>query len=116
MPEPIPYFYESINRNAIVIKPKKVFFDWVNSIYPEDPIVDPNEGNVYLIKEKETNVAIEKWLQRNFDKIFINELNDWHTDEKDWPQKRNYILFKEWFNVEIHSMILDLEDAAIEKE
>jgi hypothetical protein len=116
MIEPIPYFYDSINRNAIVVKPKQALIDWVNSIYPESPIEAVNEATVYLIKEKDSNEAIEKWLQKNFDNIFQNELNNWHTDEKDWVQKRTYKLFKEWFDIEIHSMILDLEETAITKD
>ncbi len=116
MIEPIPYFYDSINRNAIVVKPKQALFDWVNSIYPDSPIKAPDEATVYLIKEKDSNEEIEKWLQKNFDNIFQNELNNWHTDEKDWVEKRTYKLFTEWFDVEIHSMILDLEETAITKD
>ena len=114
--KPIPYFYESINRNAIVVKPKKPFFDWLNELYPESPINEKEEANIYLIKEKDSNEAIEKWLSRNFNQLFQNELNDWHTDENDWPQKRTYKLFKEWFDFEIHSMVLDLEETEITKE
>lgn len=116
MIEPILYFYESINRNAIVIKPKKPLFDWINFIYPESPVSEKEEGNIYLIREKDSNEAIEKWLKRNFDQIFQNELNDWHTDEKDWPQKRTFKIFQEWFEYEIHSMVLDLEETDITKE
>ena len=83
MIEPIPYFYERINRNAIVVKPKKPLFDWINSIYPDSPVSEKDEGNIYLILEKDNNEAIERWLKRNFDKVFHYELNDWHTDEKD---------------------------------
>lgn len=107
--EPIPYFYESINRNAIVIKPKKPFFDWLNYLYPESPVNEKEEANIYLIKEKDSNEAIEKWLSRSFDQLFQNELND-------WPQKRTYKLFKEWFDFEIHSMVLDLEETEITKD
>ena len=114
--EPIPYFYDSINRNAIVVKPKQPLFDWINSIDPATPIYMVPEGTVYLLKEKDSNEQIEKWLQRNFDNIFQNELNNWYIDEKVWPQKRTYQLFKEWFTIEIHSMILDLEETAIIKE
>ncbi len=110
--EPMFYFYESINRNAIVVKPKKPLFDWVNYLYPDDepPAAHDGESNVYLVKEKDSKEATERWLKKNFDKIFENELNDWHTDEKDWPQERDFKLFKEWFEYEIHSMILDLEE------
>jgi len=116
MIEPIPYFYDSINRNAIVVKPKQALFDWVNSIYPESPVEAAHEGTVYLVKENDSNEAIEKWLKKNYDNIFQNELNNWHTDEKDWPQKRTYKQFTEWFDVEIHSMIVDLEETAITKD
>jgi hypothetical protein len=96
--EPFTYFYESINRNAIVVKGKKPLIDWVNYIYPESPISDISEGNIYLIKERQSNEEIEKWLKRNFEKIFQNELNDWHSGEDDWPQKRTFKIFKEWFS------------------
>jgi len=116
MIDPIPYFYDSINRNAIVVKPKRPLFDWVNSVYPGSPTEAEHEGTVYLVKEKDSNEAIQKWLKKNFDTIFQNELNDWHTDEKNWPQKRTYKQFTEWFDVEIHSMILDLEETPITKD
>jgi hypothetical protein len=114
--EPIPYFYESINRNAIVVKPKKEFFDWINYLYPENMIHKKEEANIYLIRERDSNEEIERWISRNFDLLFQNELNDWHTDENDWPQKRTYKLFKEWFDFEIHSMVLDLEETEITKD
>ena len=114
--EPLPYYFDSINRNAIVVKPKEALFNWVNSIYPDSPVSGVDEGIVYLIKEKDSNYQIENWLKRNFDEIFQNELNNWHTDESAWPPKRTYRQFKEWFDVEIHSMIVDMEDDEIIKE
>jgi hypothetical protein len=114
--EPIPYYYDSINRNAIVIKPKQALFEWVNTIYPGTPVEAVLEGTVYLVKERNSNEQIEKWLQKNFDNIFQNELNNWHTDENDWPTKRTWKQFKEWFAVEIHSMILDMEETPVVKD
>lgn len=75
-----------------------------------------DECNIYLIREMDSNEAIQKWLKKNFDNIFINELNDWHTDEQVWPDNRNYKMFSEWFDVELHSMILDLEKRPITKK
>lgn len=114
MIEPILY-YEAINRNAILVKAKKPFYDWINYVDPVFPVLDNDEGTVYLVKEMQTKEKIENWLKRNFGEIFENELNDYHTDENDWPQKRTYKVFKEWFSVEISSMIVDLTDKPIEK-
>ena len=74
----LTYFYDTINRNAIVVTPKQPLFDWINGIYPESPVSasDDDEGTVYLVKERDSNEAIEKWLNRNFDDIFQNELNN----------------------------------------
>jgi len=116
MPTQIPDFFESINRNAIVVKPKQPLFDWINALDPVFPVTHSDEGTVYLIREKDSNEAIERWLSRNFDRIFVSQLEGWHTIESDWPAKRTYKLFKDWFEVEIHSMIFDLEDAEIIKE
>ncbi len=114
MIEPTLY-YETINRNAIQIKAKKPFYDWIAYVDPEFPVVINDEGTLYLIKEQKTKAKIESWLKKNFDQLFKNELNDFHTDEKDWPQKRTYKIFQEWFSVEISSLIVDLQDTDIVK-
>jgi hypothetical protein len=52
---------------------------------------------------------VEKWLIKKFDKFFMMELDEWCANKKEWPQKRNYKMFKLWFKVEISEMIYDLE-------
>jgi hypothetical protein len=115
--EPIPYFFDTIDRNAIILRPKKPFFDWLNSIYPKDePITENDENNIYLIREMDSNDLILKWIKKNFEDIFSNELNDWCTDEKKWPKNRDFKMFSDWFEIEISSMILDLEDNPVTKD
>lgn len=53
---------------------------------------------------------------QHFDELFVNELNGWCTDEESWRQPRTYALFAAWFSVEVHSMVLDLEDRPVRKE
>ena len=115
--QPIPYYFESINRNAILVRPKKPFFDWLNDITKdEEPIVELDESNIYLIREMDSNEDVANWGERNFDQLFVNELNDWYTDEAGWPTHRTYQMFSDWFSVEIHSMLLDLEEIPISKD
>ena len=112
----IPYFYESIDRNAILVRPRQPFFDWIGKIYPKEPQPEMEEHTIYLIREMGSNEEIRRWLSKHFDEIFVNELNDWHTEEKDWPEKRSFRMFSQWFDVEIHSMILDLEEIPVTKD
>ena len=53
---------------------------------------------------------MQRWkgISENYETLFKNELEGWYTDENSWPQKRDYKTFNEWFDVECHSVILDL--------
>jgi len=115
--EPIPYFYEAIDRNAILLRPQKPFYDWLHTVYPKDKGRDPqDECNIYLIHEMGSNEVVIDWIKEHYDHLFANELNDWNTDEDRWPKDRTYAMFAAWFTVEVHSMVLDLEDDPVTKE
>jgi len=115
--EPIPYFYDTIDRNAILVRPKKPFFDWVNTLFNDgDKLEEKEECNIYLIREMRNTDEVLAWVRTHFDELFVNELNDWYTGEDRWPQERTFELFAEWFDVEVHSMLLDLEEGPVTKE
>ena len=115
--EPIPYFFESIDRNAILVRPRQPYIDWANRVFSDGhAFTGRDECNIYLIKEMASNEDVERWIRAHYDQLFVNELNDWCTDEACWPQTRTYAVFAAWFTVEVHSMVLDLEEDAITKE
>lgn len=58
---------------------------------------------------------VETWLKKKFDKIFMLELEACHTNKKEWSQNRNYKMFKEWFQIDISTMVYDLEKHPIYK-
>lgn len=95
-----------INRSAIIIKPRQPFIDWCTSLYPEN-LEDVKETRTYLISEDIEDVDF--WLAKKFDKLFTFELESLHHNKKEWPQKRNYKMFKEWFQIDISRMIYDFE-------
>lgn len=70
MPEEADFEEAYINRSAIVIKPLKPCFDWINSLYPENPIYTVDEPNIYLVDDNIDDV--EKWLKKKFDTFFQN--------------------------------------------
>jgi len=105
-----------INRSAVILKPQQPFIDWYFNLNPEDELSfeeDIKETNIYLVDDKIDDV--EKWLKKKFDKFFTMELDEWCADKKDWPQKRNYKMFKQWFQVDVSTMIYDLEKIPVLK-
>ena len=114
IPEDADFEEGYIDRYAIVLKPKQPFYDWINALNPDDPIDKMEEANIYLVNE--TDIYFQDWLRKKFDRFFKAELEEWHTNKKEWPQKRSFKMFREWFNVEISTMIYDFEKQPIYKE
>ena len=81
-------------------------------MYP-DEIEEMKTTNTYLISEGIEDVDV--WLKKKFDKIFSFELEFWHLNKKEWPQKRNYKMFQEWFQVDVSTMIYDFEKMPVFK-
>jgi len=117
--EPIPVFFEMVDRTALVLKPRQPFYDWLKSIEPdnnEPEKLDNEEGPmVYLLPDFDEMKDVEKWLKKNFDMIFTDQLNNWYTDETIWVQNRTFKLFKEWFSYSLHTMVYDTLEEPIEK-
>ena len=102
-----------LNRGFITITPKKPFFDWSNTIDSEIQfsIEDDIEPTVYLITEDFFD--IEPLIEQHFKKIFKNELTAITEDEELWPTERNIDVFLEWFEINVGSMVFDLEKSNI---
>lgn len=100
-----------IDRTVLMLRPLQPFIDWLTNLYP-DEVDDFNDYNTYLIDE---DTDVEAWLRKKFDKLFMMELEAWHSNKKEWPQKRNYKMFKQWFQVDISTMVYDLEKYPVSK-
>jgi hypothetical protein len=104
-----------INRAALLLRYKKPALLWINESdpYPDGRELTLDEVNedrtIYLISsdEAESSIGAEKWVKANFRELFEDELNAWYTDSGLWPSQRTYQLFQQWFDVEVHSMIVD---------
>jgi len=106
-----------INRAAVILKYKAPAVQWINDAdpYEDDPGITLESVNqerpVYLISDKEAeHERFGKWVRKNFEEIFETELEGWYTDESLWPEKRTIKLFREWFEIECHSIVLDMSE------
>jgi hypothetical protein len=114
--DPIPVFFENVKRCALILKPKKPFFDWLNSIDPIDSELTVHDDSaVYLLPDFEEKSQIQNWLKKNFDELFCDQLNNWYIDDTLWVKNRTFEMFKEWFDYSMHTMIWDTLEEPIEK-
>ena len=111
---------QSVNRTAVIIRPKQPFADWLNSIPGEnsDNTLESIsiENTTFLIPEFDYPQDSMAYIKKIYSDIFEFELFGWYTAEELWPQKRTLKMFQEWFDVEINSEVFDLAKGRIEKE
>ena len=109
-----------LNRSIIIIKAKEPFLSWLSSLPEPENNISLDEINfdnsVYLLPEYEMDDEREDILADYYDIIFEDQLADWWTDSAIWPKTRDLSTFKEWFDIEFHSLILDLVDLPLEDE
>lgn len=106
----------------MLVYPRAPFFAWVNQALQESedyPPVDPfahESGSLFLIEEVDGQEDFEVWLAANYEYFFARLLEEWVVDESLWPADVNYPMFKDWFFVVYHSLIIDVEEAPLLRE
>jgi hypothetical protein len=88
--------------------------EWVWKIFPDDKD-EFSENNVYLVGNVESLDDLKEWIQKNYERIFENELNEWHLDETTWPENRTFQLFNDWFEIDYFTLVYDTEPEDILK-
>ncbi|PSR13178.1 MAG: hypothetical protein DA408_08245 [Bacteroidetes bacterium] len=105
-------FY-AINRYVLLIRPSQSMINWINKIYPADPIayeagmLDDNT-DVYLIPEMDDLEEARQWLENNFLVFFENSLEEWCENMDEWPEKLDWEAFEQFFDYSLQSNVLDI--------
>jgi DNA polymerase III sliding clamp (beta) subunit (PCNA family) len=105
-----------VNRSFITIYPTQLFWNWANK-HSDDVAFDEEddtEGTVYLIEEDFFD--FEPVLEKNFKKIFRNELSSIVEDEELWPEDRTMDVFLSWFKIDFGSIVIDLDKSNLKSE
>jgi hypothetical protein len=104
--------YYFIERAIAIVKPKQPFLQWIINTFPESVQISLDtmrlDCNTYLIDpigELEDGI---NFIDEKFAEIFSMELASWTDDETLWPDDIDLKMFWDWFDVEVHSTIIDL--------
>jgi hypothetical protein len=111
-----------INRTAISIIGARPYVEWT-----ERTDADFNKGTLtvarsqlhgtaILLPEFELEEDVREWVEDNAVWLFESQLSAWTEDESLWPPERDLARFREWFRVDIHSVVIDVGEDDIEGE
>ena len=107
-----------VDRSVAVIKPKQPFADWLNGVPDNDMELSLDslraDCTVILIPEFDEPEEGVSHIDDIAQRLFEMELATWYEDKSLWPTDRSLKTFWEWFDVEIHSMVIDTVDDELE--
>src|SRR5947209_7951303 len=111
-----------INRTAISIVGAQPYVDWMRTTdahFNKGAVTVVRAkayGSVYLLPEFDLEEDVQEWVEENFSWLFEFQLSAWSDDESNWPPVRDLKTFREWFRIDIHSVVVDVPDDEIEGE
>ena len=115
-----PLAMTSVNRCVAIIKPREPFYQWLMNVsdgYPGITLEEMRRDCLsLLVPELDREEEFLSFIKAMYECLFEFELGAWHLDETEWPQNRSFELFRKWFDIEIHSEVIDLLDEEIIKE
>ena len=104
---------EAVNRSVAIVVPKEPYLEWMRKD-DETGIADDvfrnmhEDPHAFLLPEYVDDEEKEAMLEHFSPLIFESILDGWLRDSLMWPKKRDYKMFKEWFEVRICSVVDDL--------
>jgi len=111
-----------INRMAITLVGDQPYLEWTRQ-----KEADVNRGTLtvaraktygsaFLLPEFELEEDVQEWVEENATWLFEFQLAAWTDDESSWPATRDLRTFRQWFRVDIHTVVVDMGDDDIEGE
>jgi hypothetical protein len=111
-----------VNRTAVTIVGADPWIEWTRS---RDADFNRGQltvvrtrayGSAFLLPEMDFEEDLQEWVEDNFAWLFEFQLAAWTADESAWPQNRDLQMFKAWFRVDLHNIVVDVGDDDIEGE
>ena len=111
-----------INRTAVTVVGAQPYLEWTRQ-KPADfdqgavtVVRARTYGSAFLLPELELEEDVQEWIEENAGWLFEFQLAAWTEDESAWPPTRDLRTFREWFRIDIHSVVVDVGDDDIEGE
>jgi hypothetical protein len=111
-----------INRTALTIVGAKPYLDWTRQTESDinrgtlTVARARTYGSAFLLPELELEEDIQEWVEENMAWLFEFQLSAWTEDESTWPASRDLLMFRAWFRIDVHNVVVDIGDDEIEGE
>ena len=105
---------EWLDREALVVRPKRRYVEWANQNRDDGPKITLEEARshsvIFLIAADSGPADVTSIVDVYWQELFEEMLAAWSEDEGDWPANRTAHLFRDWFDVEFIEQVMDADE------
>jgi hypothetical protein len=111
-----------VNRTAVTITGAQPYLVWMSQTdadFNKGAVTVPRAkayGSAFLLPEFDLEEDLQEWVEDNAEWLFEFQLSAWTEDETTWPDTRDLATFRDWFRIDIHSVVVDAGDDDLEGE
>jgi hypothetical protein len=111
-----------VNRTSVTVVGAEPYVEWTrrrDADFAKGAVTVARTrtyGTAFLLPELEQEEDLLEWVEDNYAWIFEFQLSAWTEDESAWPAERDLKMFRAWFRIDLHSVVVDIGDDDIEGE
>ena len=107
-----PTYGHVINRVAVIIRVKQPYVDWSNRVSGDKETLDDftTDAVTYLFAVDTFREMAIKKAEAEYVFIFEHCLSLISENPDNWPKQRTLDMFRQWFELEMSDMVVDLEN------
>ena len=111
-----------VNRTAVTVVGASPYVEWTrtrDADFARGQLTVARAkayGSAFLLPEVDFEEDLQEWVEENWSWIFEFQLSAWTADETAWPANRDLAMFRQWFRIDLHSVVVDVADDDIEGE
>jgi hypothetical protein len=106
-----------VNRTVVVLRARPPYVEWANAVANGEERVELDEarsaGSAFLVPPIEHDEDAQGFVERHARALFEHELAMWMDDPATWPARRDGETFHDWFDLEVHEIVVDLGDGPV---
>ena len=111
-----------LNRTAVTVIGAQPYLEWTrtrDADFNRGTLTvarTKSYGSAFLLPEYQLEEDLEEWVDDNYAWLFEFQLAAWTEDESAWPPSRDLTMFRDWFRIDVHSVVVDAGADDIEGE
>jgi len=108
-----------LQRDVVVVSPKKKYLNWAKSVFEDTTKLELQElgqaSSAFLIDELDSHDATSCRVAMEvcWKKIAQEEFASWSTRTSDWPELKTLADFESYFEWKIHDLFGDLGEGPL---